>query len=63
MASPVQAPPSQIPPPRHRRSVSGPIVLISIGIVFLLGTMGYLHWSNLGYWFAHYWPKGLPYHG
>ncbi|HXY02224.1 MAG TPA: DUF4097 family beta strand repeat-containing protein [Terriglobales bacterium] len=56
MASPVQAPPSQIPPPRHRRSVSGPIVLISIGIVFLLGTMGYLHWSNLGYWFAHYWP-------
>ena len=56
MASPVQAPPSQLPPPRHRRSVSGPIVLISIGIVFLLGTMGYLHWSNLGYWFAHYWP-------
>jgi DUF4097 and DUF4098 domain-containing protein YvlB len=56
MASPVQAPPGQIPPPRYRRSVSGPIVLISIGIVFLLGTMGYLHWSNLGYWFAHYWP-------
>jgi len=56
MASPVQSPPSQIPPPRYRRSVSGPIVLISIGIVFLLGTMGYLHWSNLGYWFAHYWP-------
>jgi len=56
MASPMQAPPGQFPPPRHRRSVSGPIVLISIGIVFLLGTMGYLHWSNLGYWFAHYWP-------
>jgi len=56
MASPVQSPPSRIPPPRYRRSVSGPIVLISIGIVFLLGTMGYLHWTNLGYWFAHYWP-------
>jgi DUF4097 and DUF4098 domain-containing protein YvlB len=56
MASPVQSPPSRIPPPRYRRSISGPVVLISIGIVFLLGTMGYLHWTNLGYWFAHYWP-------
>jgi len=27
-----------------------------IGIVFLLSTMGVLHWENLGYWFAHYWP-------
>ncbi|MGA8150298.1 MAG: DUF4097 family beta strand repeat-containing protein [Terriglobales bacterium] len=51
MASPVQA-----PPPRHRRSISGPIILISIGIVFLLGTMGILNWSRLGHWFAHYWP-------
>jgi len=31
-------------------------VLISIGIVFLLGTMGYLNWERLGHWFAHYWP-------
>ena len=52
MASPVQSP----PPPVYRRSVSGPIVLISIGIVFLLGTMGLLNWSRLGHWFAHYWP-------
>src|SRR5271166_5968020 len=52
MASPVQAP----PPPRYRRSMSGPIVMISIGIVFLLGTMGVLNWSRLGHWFAHYWP-------
>ncbi len=51
MASPVQA-----PPPRYRRSLSGPIILISIGIVFLLGTMGLLNWSRLGHWFAHYWP-------
>jgi len=56
MASPVQAPPTQVPPPRYRRSMSGPIILISIGIVFLLGTMGYLNWSRLGHWFAHYWP-------
>jgi DUF4097 and DUF4098 domain-containing protein YvlB len=51
MASPVQ-----VPPPRYRRSLSGPIVLIAIGTVFLLGTMGVLDWHNLGRWFAHYWP-------
>lgn len=56
MASPVQAPPSQIPPPRYRRSLSGPIVLITIGILFLLGTMGYLNWGTLAHWFANYWP-------
>ena len=48
--------PVQVPPPRHRRSLSGPIVLIAIGTVFLLGTMGVLDWHNLGHWFAHYWP-------
>src|ERR1700721_4379014 len=51
MASPVQ-----IPPPRYRRSFSGPVILIAIGTVFLLGTMGVLDWRNLGHWFAHYWP-------
>ncbi|MGA8489896.1 MAG: DUF4097 family beta strand repeat-containing protein [Terriglobales bacterium] len=51
MASPVQ-----VPPPRHRRSLSGPVILIAVGIVFLLGTMGVLDWHNLGHWFAHYWP-------
>ncbi len=51
MASPVQA-----PPPRYRRSLSGPIILIAAGTVFLLGTMGVLDWHNLGHWFAHYWP-------
>jgi DUF4097 and DUF4098 domain-containing protein YvlB len=51
MASPVQA-----PPPRYRRSFSGPIILIALGAVFLLGTMGVLDWHNLGHWFAHYWP-------
>jgi len=58
MASPVQSPPSPIPPPppHYRRSISGPIILISVGILFLLGTMGYLNWTQLGHWFAHYWP-------
>jgi DUF4097 and DUF4098 domain-containing protein YvlB len=48
--------PVQVPPPTYRRSFSGPIVLIALGIVFLLGTMGVLDWHNLGHWFAHYWP-------
>jgi DUF4097 and DUF4098 domain-containing protein YvlB len=51
MASPVQ-----VPPPRYRRSFSGPIILIAAGTVFLLGTMGVLDWHNLEHWFAHYWP-------
>jgi DUF4097 and DUF4098 domain-containing protein YvlB len=48
--------PVQVPPPRYRRSFSAPIILIAIGTVFLLGTMGVLDWHNLGRWFAHYWP-------
>jgi len=51
MASPVQA-----PPPRYRRSLSGPIILVAAGIVFLLGNMGVLDWHSLVRWFAHYWP-------
>ncbi len=50
------ASPGQLPPPRPRRSLAGPVVLIVLGIVFLLGTMGVLHWVMLGHWFAHYWP-------
>jgi Putative adhesin/Domain of unknown function (DUF5668) len=56
MASPVQAPPNQMPPRPHHRFLSGPILLIAIGILFLLGTMGYLNWSRMGHWFAFYWP-------
>jgi len=48
--------PVQVPPRRSRRSLSGPITIIGLGIVFLLGTMGVLDWHNLGRWFAHYWP-------
>ena len=50
------ASPTQVPPVRHRRSLSGPIILIAIGGIFLLGTMGVLNWGNLAHWFAHYWP-------
>jgi len=54
MASPVQAPPQ--PPARYRRSWAGPVVLIIMGVIFLLGTMGRISWWSLGHWFAHYWP-------
>jgi DUF4097 and DUF4098 domain-containing protein YvlB len=51
VASPVQAAPI-----RPRRSLAGPFVLIVLGIVFLLGTMGMLQWYTLGRLWAHYWP-------
>jgi hypothetical protein len=53
MASQVPLPPPL--PPRHR-SFAGPIVLIVIGTVFLLSTMGVLRIEHLGFLFAHYWP-------
>src|SRR5437016_2696230 len=40
----------------RRRSLAGPVVLIVMGVVFLMGTMGVLHWYLLGRLFAHYWP-------
>jgi len=52
MASPVMT-------PRPPRSIAGPIVLILLGILFLLGTMGVLHWHSLWIWFARYWPALL----
>ncbi len=48
--------PAQIPPVRHRHSFAGPAVLIILGVVFLLATMGILDWGTFGHWFAHYWP-------
>ena len=46
------------PVPRvpRRRSFAGPIVLITLGIIFLLGNVGVLTWPRIFYWFAHYWP-------
>jgi DUF4097 and DUF4098 domain-containing protein YvlB len=57
MVSPVQAPPPMpIQPPRPRRSVAGPVVLILLGVVLLLTTMRVLHPQPLLHWFGTYWP-------
>jgi Putative adhesin/Domain of unknown function (DUF5668) len=62
MSSPVQYP-LQSPPPLplrpRRRSFAGPIVLIIMGIVFLMGNLHMLSWRRLGTLFAHYWPALL----
>ena len=61
MSSPVMPPPPQMSPlpplpPRPHRSFAGPLVLIIIGTVFLLGTMKVLSVSRLAHLFASYWP-------
>jgi len=55
------APPAPpVPPPlRPRRSFAGPIVLIILGVVFLLGNLHRISWYRLGNLFAHYWPALL----
>jgi len=40
----------------RRRSLAGPVVLIVLGVIFLLGNLGYVSWDRLGYLFARYWP-------
>ena len=58
MANPVQTPPSfqPIQPPRQRRSLAGPVVLILLGVLLLLTTMRVLHPQPLLHWFGTYWP-------
>ncbi len=53
MASPIMT-----PRPPHR-SIAGPVVLILMGVLFLLGTMGILEIHSLGRLFAHFWPALL----
>jgi len=58
--------PTQIPPQYYRprpRSIFGPLVLITLGIIFLLRTTGVIHGDKLHYWFAHYWPLLLIFWG
>ena len=43
-------------PVSYRRSYAGPIVLIGLGVIFLLGNIGVLTWRSLGLFFARYWP-------
>src|ERR1700745_3471541 len=50
MSSPVVA------PPRRRRSMAGPVILILVGLIFLFGNMHLISWGRLGFIFAHYWP-------
>ncbi|MFI5104940.1 MAG: LiaI-LiaF-like domain-containing protein, partial [Terriglobales bacterium] len=57
MASPIMtSPPAPRPP---HRSIAGPIVLILMGLLFLLGTMGVLDRYSLGMLFARFWPALL----
>ncbi len=61
MASPIMPPTPPIPPaPRvPHRSIAGPVVLILMGILFLLGTMGIMDIHHLGSLFARFWPALL----
>ncbi|HEV3513498.1 MAG TPA: DUF4097 family beta strand repeat-containing protein [Candidatus Sulfotelmatobacter sp.] len=57
MSSPVMTPPPVAPlPPRRHRSFAGPVVLILVGTIFLLGTMHILSVGRLAHLFANYWP-------
>jgi DUF4097 and DUF4098 domain-containing protein YvlB len=57
--APPPIPPS-VPPPYPRpprpRSIAGPLVLIAIGVIFLLGTLRVVELHAILVWFAHYWP-------
>jgi len=48
-----------IPPRPPHRSIAGPVVLILMGILFLLGTMGIMDIHHLGSLFARFWPALL----
>src|SRR5947209_20358817 len=56
--TPNMPPPAPQPPyqPRRRRSMAGPIVLITVGILGLMATMGVLSFHTLIFRFAHFWP-------
>ena len=59
MSSPIQTPPPLVPLRPRRRSFAGPVVLIVLGVVFLLGNLHMISWMRLGTLFAHYWPALL----
>jgi len=56
VASPMMPPP--IPRPPHR-SIAGPVVLILLGILLLLGTMGMMDIHHLWSLYARFWPALL----
>src|ERR1700690_95316 len=51
--------PPLVRPPRPPRSMAGAVVLILVGVLFLLGTMGVLNWHGLVTLFGRYWPALL----
>ncbi|MGZ4899714.1 MAG: DUF4097 family beta strand repeat-containing protein [Candidatus Angelobacter sp.] len=56
--------PTQVPYYRPRpRSIVGPLVLITIGIVFLLRTTGVISFQSFRNWMVHYWPLLLIFWG
>ncbi len=59
MASPVMPLSTPNPPAPRPRSIAGPIVLILVGVLFLLITMGVLDRYSLGLLYAKYWPAVL----
>jgi DUF4097 and DUF4098 domain-containing protein YvlB len=54
MSSPTPTP--SVASQRRRRSMTGPFILIIVGVIFLLGNLHLISWKTLGLWFAHYWP-------
>lgn len=52
MSSPPQTPYYNPRP----RSIVGPLVLIALGVLFLLGTTGLISMHAFGKWLVHYWP-------
>jgi|SRR5579859_2262731 len=40
----------------RRRSFAGPVILIIMGVIFLLGNMHVITWFSLVQWFSRYWP-------
>ncbi len=54
MSAPTPIPPNYYQP--RPRSIFGPLVLITIGVLFLLRTTGVIPPHTLHVWFAHYWP-------
>ena len=52
--------PNPTPTRRYRsRSFFGPVVLITIGVIFLLRNAGYISTHTVVWWFARYWPALL----
>ncbi len=43
----------------RRGSIVGPLLILAVGIVFLLGQLGRITWSHAFAWYARWWPAVL----